>query len=34
MNKREIVVEINVVLHDPESPLHFANDFVLVLGEY
>ena len=26
MKKRDIVLDTNVLLHDPESPLHFANE--------
>ncbi len=30
MKKRVIVLDTNVLLHDPESPLHFANDNVVI----
>ena len=30
MNKRVIVLDTNVLLHDPESPLHFAHDNVVI----
>ena len=30
MKKRVIVLDTNVLLHDPESPLHFANENVVI----
>ena len=30
MKKRVFVLDTNVLLHDPESPLHFANENVLI----
>ena len=30
MNNRVIVLDTNVLLHDPESPLHFANENVVI----
>ena len=30
MKKRVIILDTNVLLHDPESPLHFANENVLM----
>jgi len=30
MKKRVIVLDTNVLLHDPESPLHFTNDNVVI----
>ena len=30
MKKRVIVLDTNVLLHDPESPLHFAKENVVI----
>ena len=30
MKKRVIVLDTNVLLHDPESPLNFANENVVI----
>ena len=30
MKKRVIVLDTNVLLHDPESPLHFANENIVI----
>ena len=30
MKKRVIILDTNVLLHDPESPLHFANENVVI----
>ena len=30
MKKRVIILDTNVLLHDPESPLHFSNENVVI----
>ena len=30
MKKRVIILDTNVLLNDPESPLHFANENVVI----